>query len=131
MEKCVAVQLNQYLNDNCLLEEFQSAYKIAHSTETALLKIQSDFLMSLDNGKAVVLAFLDMSAAFDTVNHKILLSRLSESFGIKGMALKWFNSYLTNRKQFVAINNAVSSVWDQCLKDRCLVRFCMSCIRPR
>lgn len=113
MEKCVAVQLNQYLNDNCLLEEFQSAYKIAHSTETALLKIQSDILMSLDNGKAVVLVFLDMSAAFDTVNHKILLSRLSESFGIKGMALKWFNSYLTNRKQFVAINNAVSSVWDQ------------------
>ena len=54
-----------------------------------------------------------MSAAFDTVNHKILLSRLSESYGIKGMALKWFNSYLTNRKQFVAINNAVSSVWDQ------------------
>ena len=96
--KCVAVQLNQYLNDNCLLEEFQSAYKIAHSTETALLKIQSDILMSLDNGKAVVLVFLDMSAAFDTVNHKILLSRLSESFGIKGMALKWFNSYLTNRK---------------------------------
>lgn len=113
MEKCVAVQLNQYLNDNCLLEEFQSAYKIAHSTETALLKIQSDILMSLDNGKAVVLVFLDMSAAFDTVNHKILLSRLSESFGIKGMALQWFNSYLTNRKQFVAINNAVSSVWDQ------------------
>ena len=113
MEKCVAVQLNQYLNDDCLLEEFQSAYKIAHSTETSLLKIQSDILMSLDNGKAVVLVFLDMSAAFDTVNHKILLSRLSESFGIKGMALKWFNSYLTNRKHFVAINNAVSSVWDQ------------------
>ena len=113
MENCVAVRLNQYLNDNCLLEEFQSAYKIAHSTETALLKIQSDILMSLDNGKAVVLVFLDMSAAFDTVNHKILLSRLSDSFGIKGMALKWFNSYLTNRKQFVAINNAVSSVWDQ------------------
>ena len=62
MEKCVAVQLNQYLNDNCLLEEFQSAYKIAHSTETALLRIQSDILMSLDNGKAVVLVFLDMSA---------------------------------------------------------------------
>ncbi|XP_046862994.1 uncharacterized protein LOC124456651 [Xenia sp. Carnegie-2017] len=67
MEKCVAVQLNQYLNDNCLLEEFQSAYKIAYSTETALLKIQSDILMSLDNGKAVVLVFLHMSAAFDTV----------------------------------------------------------------
>jgi len=53
MEKCVAVQLNQYLNDNCLSEEFQSAYKIAHCTETALLKVQSDILMSLDNGKAV------------------------------------------------------------------------------
>ena len=58
MEKCVAVQLNQYRNDNCLLEEFQSAYKIAHSTETALLKIQSDILMSLDNGKAVVFGIL-------------------------------------------------------------------------
>ena len=113
MEKCVAVQLNQYLNNNCLFEEFQSAYKIAHSTETALLKMQSAILMSLDNGKAVVMVFLDMSAAFDIVNHKILLSRLSESFEIKGMALKWFNSYLTNRKQFVSINNAVSSFWDQ------------------
>jgi len=90
MEKCVAVQLYQYLKDNCLLEEFQSAYKIAHSTETAPLKIQikGHSLMSLDNGKAVVLVFLDMSAAFDTVNHRILLSRLSESFGMKGQALK-------------------------------------------
>ena len=62
----------------------------------------------------VLLSLIDSYApVFDTVNHKILLSRLSESFGIKGMALKWFNSYLTNRKQFVAINNAVSSVWDQ------------------
>jgi len=107
----VHVQLNQYLKDNCLLEEFQSAYKIAHSTETAPLKSKlRDILMSLDNGKAVVFVFLDMSAAFDTVNHRIFLSRLSESFGIKGQA---FNSYLTNMKQFVAINNAVSSVWDQ------------------
>lgn len=69
--------------------------------------------MSLDKGKAVVLVFLDMSAAFDTVNDRILLSRLSESFGIKGKALEWFNSYLTNMKQFVAINNAVSCLWDQ------------------
>jgi len=60
MEKCVAVQLNQCLNDNSLLEEFQSAYKIAHSKEMALLKIQSDILMSLDIGKAVFLVFLDM-----------------------------------------------------------------------
>ena len=71
------------------------------------------FLCPLINGKAVVLVFLDMSAAFDTVNHRILLSRLSESFGIKGMALKWLNSYLTNRKQFLSINKALSSISDQ------------------
>ena len=78
MEKCITVQLNQYLNDNSLFAEFQSAYKIAHSTETPV---------SPDNSKAVVLVFLDMSAVFDTLNHKILLSRLSESLRIKGMAL--------------------------------------------
>ena len=97
MEKFVAVQLNQHRNDNCLLQEFQSAYKIAHSTETALLKIQSDIVMSLDNGKAVVLVVLDMSAAFDTANHKILLSGLSESFGIKGMALKSVVQFISDK----------------------------------
>lgn len=112
MERVVVRQLNCYLNHNGLLEKFQSAYKTAHSTETALLKIQSDILMSLDNGKAVVVVFLDMSAAFDTVNHKILLTRLSDTFGIRCEALEWFKSYLENRKQFVAINDAVSSVRD-------------------
>ena len=87
MKKCITVQLNQYLNDYSLLAEFQSAYKIAHSTETLLMKVQSDISVSPDNAKAVVLVFLDMSKVFDTLNHKILLSRLSESLRIKGMAL--------------------------------------------
>ena len=87
MEKCITVQLNHYQNDNSLLAEFQSAYKIAHTTETPLMKVQSDISVSPDNAKAVVLVFLDMSAVCDTLNHKILLSRLSESLRIKGTAL--------------------------------------------
>ena len=66
----------------------------------------------VDNGSSVILLLLDLSAAFDTVDHDILLSRLSGRFGIKGSALSWFRSYLSNRKQFVCIDNVRSAVKD-------------------
>lgn len=112
IEKAVATQLNNYITVNNLHESNQSAYKIHHSTETALLKIQNDILMSIDQNQSVILIFLDMSAAFDTVNHVTLLTRLSTRFGIHGTALKWFESYLSNRKQFVNINASKSSLRD-------------------
>ena len=111
-ERVVALQLNEHLVENDILEPMQSAYKSGHSTETALLKVQNDILMAMDNQKVTALLLLDLSAAFDTVNHTILLNRLQKRVGITGGALRWFQSYLENRKQSVRINNVNSEPVD-------------------
>lgn len=82
-------------------ETFQSAYKNFHSIETALVRFQNDMLCAIDNNESVILLLLDLSAAFDTVDHSILLSRLRDHFGVNGTAFAWFESHLTSRKQFV------------------------------
>jgi hypothetical protein len=105
IEKIVANQFNEHLDRYNLQNPFQSAYRKYHSTETALLKVQNDILQEIDEGKAVLLVLLDLSAAID---HNILLSRLSNSFGIKGTALKWFRSYLLDRTQVANINGKES-----------------------
>ena len=69
IEKSVAVQLVKYIHDNNLDEKLQSAYKKMHSTETALLRVHDDMLRTVDRGSTVVLLLLDLSAAFDTVDH--------------------------------------------------------------
>ena len=74
IEKAVSCQLSDYLRDNDLEESFQSAYKCFHSTETALLKVQNDILCEIDNQKCVFLLLLDVSAAFDTVDHESLVT---------------------------------------------------------
>ena len=104
-ERVVAAQVTSHLSENGLLECFQSAYKIGHSTESALLRVQNDILRSIDDGKSVVLLMLDLSAAFDTVDHQTLLHRLSNRFGIHGVACEWFTSYLSESKQFVSIGS--------------------------
>ena len=109
IEKCAISQVIDFAVKHCLLEPLQSAYKIYHSTETALLKVQNDILLSLDKGKAVVLVLLDLSAAFDTVDHEILLKRLQTHLGITGSAIEWFRSYLSDRKQTVTIQGSTSS----------------------
>ena len=78
IEKSVALQLNNYLMNNNLHENFQSAYKVHHSNETVMAKVQDDILHAIDSNKAVVLLMLDLSAAFDTLSHEILLDRLSQ-----------------------------------------------------
>ena len=98
-----------FLMTNHLDETFQTAYKEFHSTETALLRVHNDILCSLDQNKSVILLLLDLSAAFDTVDHAILISRLSNRFGVKGTALAWFKSYLTSRQQFVNVEGGMSS----------------------
>lgn len=75
-EKVVAARLNSYLDDNHLHKLLQSAYKQGHSTETTLVKVQNDILRSIDERNCVALLLLDLSAAFDTIVHCILLSRL-------------------------------------------------------
>ena len=108
IEKAVSQQLKDHLS-NCHMDEpMQSAYKSKHSTETALLKVQNDILCALDENKMVILVLLDLSAAFDTISHDILLQRLEKRLGISGTALKWLKSYITGRSQCVCIGEAIS-----------------------
>ena len=92
-----------------LLPGHQSAYRANHSTETALLSLFDDLLTTADAGDASALLLLDLSAAFDTVDHGILLKRLSRYFGLSDSALAWFRSYLSGRTQSVQIENFTSS----------------------
>ena len=78
-------------------EEFQSAYCSGRSTEIALLKVKYDILKLIHNQKGVFLVLLDLSAAFDTVNHSVLFSRMENELGLTGTALKWFTSYFSGR----------------------------------
>src|SRR2546426_1075611 len=87
---------------------YQSAYRPFHSTETALLRIYNDILLSIDQQKVSALVLLDLSAAFDTIDHQILLSRLTSNFGITGSAFSLISSYLLNRTQSVTIQSQTS-----------------------
>ena len=101
IERVVSIQLNEYLSANNLIPRFQSAYRQGHSTETALLRVWSDMLMAADNRKVTLLSLLDMSAAFDCVDHSILLHRLQVAVGIGSTALDWIRSFLSGRTQQV------------------------------
>ncbi len=103
IEKVVFDQLNNYLNSNEYLDNFQSGFRANHSTETALIKIINDIRFNSDSGKISMLVLLDLSAAFHTVDHNILLERLENWVGLSGMALKWFRSYLEGRGYYVSI----------------------------
>ena len=84
LEKAVVSQLMPHLNRYNFFSSFQSAYRPGHSSETALLKVVNDLLLAMDEGKLSVLVLLDLSAAFDTIDHDILLHRLQHVFGIQG-----------------------------------------------
>jgi hypothetical protein len=101
LEKLVARQLVDYLNTSRLLPELQSAYRTHHSTETAVLKVLGDILRAIDSGDLAILTLLDLSAAFDTVDHDTLLRRLDVSYGLGDAVFSWFASYLDGRTQFV------------------------------
>ena len=107
-EKIILSQLSAYLNANNFFPTSQSAYRPGHSTETALLNMMNDILHALNNGDATVVTLLDLSAAFDTIDHNILCQRLEHLYGISGTPLNWFRSYLSNRTQTVTINNKLS-----------------------
>ncbi len=105
IEKVIFNQLNKYLNSNGYLDNFQSGIRAHHSTETALINIINDIRLNSDTGKLMVLVLLDLSAAFDTVDHihNILLQRLENWVGLSGMVHKWFRSYLEGRGYYVSI----------------------------
>ena len=91
MERCVIDQLMEHIHANNLMEPLQSAYRSHHSTKTALLKVKTDILKAMDNQEVTCLVLLDLSAAFDMVDHKILLERLENLFGITGMLFDGLN----------------------------------------
>lgn len=104
LEKIVASQIHNHLTNNNLYEQFQSGFHPLHSTETALVKITNDLLIAADSGLLTILILLDLTAAFDTISHHILLNRLL-SIGINNTALSWFSSYLSDHTQFVQLKN--------------------------
>ena len=108
VERVVASQIRSHIDSNNLGNTFQSAYKAGHSTETALLCIQNEIHLSLSKGMPTALVLLDLSAAFDTIDHDTLLACLSTRFGFTGYVLRWFTSYLLDRFQSVKIGSVVS-----------------------
>ena len=108
IERIVCVQLVNHLDKNGLYEVFQSAYRQLHSTETALLRVQNDILQAVDCRGGAILVHLDLSAAFDTIDHEKLVRTLDEYCGIKEDPLKWFLSYLKGRVQSVQIGSIFS-----------------------
>jgi hypothetical protein len=110
LERIIHNRLITHLNSFTSLSPFQSAYRKFHSVETALLRIQNDLLQAIDKRHVTALILLDLSAAFDTIDHNILLTRLSSTFGICGPALELLKSYITNRLQFVCIDSASSDL---------------------
>ena len=109
MEKVVNTRIEQHLLENNLHDPLQSAYRKQHSTETAIIKIQHDIVQALDSGRVAALVLLDLSAAFDTIDHAILLERLKETHGMSGDALLWMASYLRQRCQQVIIGEDASA----------------------
>ena len=94
MSKVVVIfeELSVYLAENNLFPKLQSGFRRFHSTESAVLRVLSDIYSVIDRGDVALLALLDVSATFDTVDHFILLERLSTSFGLGGQAYSWFDS---------------------------------------
>ena len=104
IERIVAKQIKDFLTDSDMMPPLQSAYRPGHSTETATTKVLSDILDAADSQKTTLLGLLDMSAAFDTVDFEILLSRLETSYCLSGTVLKWLTSFVTGRTQAVVFD---------------------------
>ena len=108
-KRAVFLQIDNHMKKHDVYPSLHwSAYRKDHSTETALLKVTNDILTEMNSPHVVLLVLLDLSAAFDTVDHSVLLRRLQTSFGISGAPLDWFKSYLSARRQRVSIPGALS-----------------------
>ena len=107
LEKVVANRLPAHIKNSHLSNPLQSAYRKHHSTESALLKVHNDIIISMDQSEVTALTLLDLSAAFDTIYHATLRNRLSDWYGISGQVQIWFYSYLQNRHQLVQLSNGI------------------------
>ncbi len=110
LEDVNLVNLKIFLQKKDIYAEFQSGFRTRHSTETALVKITNDLLLESDQGCNSLLVLLDLSTAFDTIDHDILIDRLQNYTGIQGQALRWFRSYLSDRYHFVYLNGESSQL---------------------
>lgn len=108
IERLFLQQFQTHINSGSNFNQFQSAYRQYHSTETALLHTLDNIYSGFDNSQPTLLVSLDLSAAFDTIDHTTLLSRIETSFGVTGSALSWLSSYLQDRYQWVSIGQATS-----------------------
>ena len=112
VEKAMLDQINQHCHTNNLLPDYQSAYSEHRSCETVFLKLTNDLLWSMERKNVAVLIALDLSTAFDTVDHSVLLTTLQSNFRINGTALDWFKNYLTPRNMKIKIGNTYSDEKD-------------------
>lgn len=108
LPKIVATQLYDHIKNNNLFDKFQSGFRPGHGTEIALVRVTNDLLMAADSGSPSLLILLDLTAAFDAVDHTILLHRLQHTIGLTDNALKWFTSYLSDRTEYVTLGKKVS-----------------------
>ena len=109
LEKAVHKMIYNFLLQHKLLSSYQSGFRPLHSTATSLIDITNTILHNIDKGKLTGLAFLDLSQAFDTLDHELLLIKLAD-FGLSKSSVNWFNAYLTNRTQSVIINGMQSDI---------------------
>ena len=110
LEKVVQNQLQHHITSNDAMPKFQSAYRQFRSTETALVKIFNDLLLPADQEQVSALCLLDLTSAFDTVDHSLVVTRLQRSIGVEGGCLAWFTLYLSGRSYCVVINGVASHV---------------------
>ena len=108
LERLFLSRLKRRFNDTGRTNTYQSAYKQFHNTETAVLKILDDIYAAVDDKIVTCLAALDLSAAFDTLEHETLLARLRNSYGLDGTALSWITTYLRDRSQWIKYDDVVS-----------------------
>ena len=108
IERVVLRRLNEHMSRNNLHTPEQSAYKRHHSTETILVRITNDLLIASEGRTASVVMLLDLSAAFDTVDHNLLLKILSKEIGLRGTVLEWFTSFLKGRSQRIRLGKVLS-----------------------
>ena len=112
LEREVFGQLYQYLIGNSLLSRFQSGFRPKHSTLSLLPQMSDNWLESMDIGEIIGLISVDTRKAFDSIDHKILLKKMQEQFGVRVLELKWSHSYLTNRTQVCVVDGHTSSAME-------------------